>query len=197
MVACEFSGIAREAFKKRGHDAWSCDLLPTEIPGQHIQGDVLELLEEGWDLVIAHPPCTYLASAGLHYLKDNPARQVKLKEAFDFVLSLWNSPIERVCIENPIGRLNTTWYPPSQTIQPFYFGDNERKATCLWLKNLPILMYTEILPNPKPTVVYTRKTGKGKGKLYRDYYHSVGNAHDRSRAFPGVANAMAEQWGLL
>jgi len=173
LVACEFSGIVREAFRKRGHDAWSCDLLPTEIPGNHIQGDVLGILDDGWDLMITHPPCTYLASAGLHYLQDNPERQAKLEDAFQFILSLWESPIKQICIENPIGRLNTTWFAPSQTIQPFYFGDNERKATCLWLKHLPILMYTHILPNPKPTV----------------------NARDRSRTFPGIANAMAEQWG--
>ena len=195
LVACEFSGIVREAFRKRGHDAWSCDLLPTEILGNHFQGDVLEILGDGWDLMIAHPPCTYLASPGLHYLKGNSERQVELQKAFGLILRMWESPIKSICIENPRGWLNTNWYRPSQTIQPHYFGDNEVKTTCLWLKNLPILFFTHLLPKPKPTAVYTRKSGKKKGELYRDYYHSIGNARDRSRTFPGVARAMAEQWG--
>ncbi len=195
LIACEFSGIVREAFIKRGHDAWSCDLLPTEIPGNHIQGDVLEILNNGWELMIAHPPCTYLANSGLHYLSGNPVRQTKMQEAFNFVLKLWNSPINRVCIENPTGRLNTDWFTPSQTIQPYYFGDNERKTTCLWLKNLPILMYTHVLPNPKPRATYIRKTGKKKGQIYREYHHGVGSSHERSRTFQGIADAMADQWG--
>jgi len=202
LVACEFSGVVREAFRKRGHDAWSCDLLPTEIEGNHIQGDVLEILGDDWDLMIAHPPCTYLSNSGLHYLYSGKytglsrlERLDNISSAYQFVLRLWESPIERICIENPTGYLNTHWYAPSQVIQPYYFGEPNMKTTCLWLKNLPILMFNHILPKPKPAKEYVRKSGKKAGQIYRGYYHEGKNSYKRSKSFRGIANAMAEQWG--
>src|SRR5690349_922709 len=139
LVACEFSGIVRDAFIARGHDAVSCDLLPTERPGPHYQGDVRDLLGQGWDLMIAHPPCTYLTRAGARWWKD-PARQLAAEEAIAFVRQLWVAPIERIAIENPIGKLHQAMGRPQQIIQPWQHGHGETKATCLWLKNLPPLL---------------------------------------------------------
>lgn len=202
LIACEYSGVAREAFAERGHDVWSCDFLETEIPGNHIQDDVLKHLGDGWDMMIAHPPCTYLSNAGLHYLYSGRytglnrlERMERVSHAYHFVLELWAAPIEKICIENPPGYLNSHWYAPSQTIQPYYFGELEMKTTCLWLRNLPILMFSEILPKPKPSRVYVRKTGVKAGQVYRGYYHEGKNGHDRSRTFNGIAKAMAKQWG--
>ncbi len=193
LVACEFSGIVREAFAKRGHDAWSCDLLPTEIPSdKHIQGDVLEILDDcGWDLMIAHPPCTYLSRAGARWWKDEGRRE-KQVEAYDFVLRLRYAPIEKICVENPIGKLNKLWRYPDQTIQPYQFGHPYSKATCLWLKNLQPLIATNVLDNYQsflPSNTGARKSG-GKSQL-----GVVHNSTDASRTFQGIANAMAEQWG--
>ena len=142
LVACEFSGIVREAFAKRGHDAWSCDLLPTEIPGQHLQGDVLEIIKDGWDLMIAHPPCTHLAVSGARWFKDKKQEQ---EEALNFVRRLMNAPIAQICIENPISIISSKIRKPDQIIQPWMFGHGETKATCLWLKNLPQLEPTNIV----------------------------------------------------
>ena len=139
LVACEFSGIVREAFAERGHDAWSCDLLPTEIPGNHIQGDVLEILDQGWDMMIAHPPCTYLSYAAMG-VWDKPGRMEKRQEAIGFVKSLWNSGIPRIAIENPLGEL-IKWRQCDQIINPFDFGEPKRKRILLWLKNLPPLIF--------------------------------------------------------
>ncbi len=194
LIACEFSGIVREAFKRKGHDAWSCDLLPTEIPGQHIQGDVLEILNDNWDMMIAHPPCTYLSYAGLHYNKNNPNRQNKTKLAVEFVLKLWNSNIPKICIENPRGYLQN-WRKPDMEIHPYYFGDSELKRTCLWLKNIPPLMITGLMEKPKPYHSIIRKSGGKKGKVYNYYFHQNKTAHERSRTFKGIAEAMANQWG--
>ena len=199
LVACEFSGIVREAFKKRGHDAWSCDLLDTEIPGNHIKGDVLKILGEGWDLMIAHPPCTHLSKASGWCWKYKQQEQL---EAFKFVLELWEAPIQGVAIENPIGWLNTNWQPPAQIIHPYYFGDPYLKETCLWLKNLPRLTYvlqddmfykataTEPIANwVKPGNVRNRRFNRVPEGGNR-------NSCDRSRTFPQIAEAMAEQWGM-
>jgi len=194
LVACEYSGRTRDAFAALGHEAWSCDLLPTEIPGNHYRGDVRDILSNDWDLLIAHPPCTYLANAGLHYLKTKPERVRQLEDAFEFVLSLWNSPINQICIENPVGWLNTHWRKPSQKIQPYYFGEKELKTTCLWLKNLPPLWFTGVTEKPKPNGYVVRKSGKAIGKKYNYYWRQSKSAHDRSRTFNGIARAMAEQW---
>jgi hypothetical protein len=196
LVACEFSGVVREAFRKRGHDAWSCDLLPSEDDSKfHYQQDVLSVLNGSWDLMIAHPPCTYLAKCGLHYLKTRPERIEQHKKAFEFVKALWNCPISKICIENPAGWLNTNWIKPMQIIQPYYFGHNDRKETCLWLKGLPPLFRTNECDPIKPKKVWIRKTGPKAGKGYGSYWRDGKNAHDRSRTFQGIADAMAEQWG--
>jgi hypothetical protein len=146
LVACEFSGIVREAFRRRGHDAWSCDLLPTEIPGNHIQGDVLEILNDGWDLMIAHPPCTYLSSSGMHWTTRGLRDPSLTEDALDFVKTLLNAPIKNIALENPIGVISSRIRKPDQIIQPWMFGDDASKQTCLWLKNLPKLSYTKIIP---------------------------------------------------
>ena len=196
LVACEFSGIVREAFRKRGHDAWSCDLLPcSDRSAYHIEYDVRDWLRPGiWDLMIAHPPCTYLANAGLHYLKTQPDRQAKLEEAFTFVKQLWDAPINRICIENPNGWLNTHWMKPSQIVQPAFFGIMELKTTSLWLKNLPPLMAT-YYGKPEPKGYYIRQSGKQVGKKYNYYWRQGKDSHSRSITFPAIADAMAEQWG--
>lgn len=193
LIACEFSGIVREAFRARGHDAWSCDLLPTEIPGNHIQGDVLNILGNGWDLMIDHPPCTYLCNSGVRWLKGDPSRWLKRKEAIDFVISLWNSPIEKKCIENPIGCLSTKWYKPSQIIQPYDHGHPDWKSTCLWLSGLPILQPSVIM-FPEEIRCGGKKPGRVSSRLHR-LSPSEDRWKERSRTYPGIAKAMAEQWG--
>ena len=178
LVACEFSGRVRDAFTAHGHDAWSCDLLPSETPGNHIQDDVLLHLDDGWDLMIAHPPCTYLSRAGANLW---PIRRFQAYEAMTFVRCLFDCGIERIAIENPVGQLNKLWRYPSQTIQPFMFGDPFRKTTNLWLKNLPALFATNVTSG-RPSFV--DKIGQTKHRW-----------KERSRTFPGIAEAMALQWG--
>lgn len=194
LIACEFSGIVRDAFKAKGHDAWSCDLLPTGKTGKHIQDDVLKHLNDGWDLMIAHPPCTYLANAGLHYLKTRPERKTQLDNAFEFVKSIWSAPVKKICIENPIGWLNTHWTRPHQIIQPYFFGVQELKTTCFWLKGLPPLLAMNMTEKPKAKGFVIRKTGK-VGKKYNYHWRQSKSAHNRSRTFQCIANAMADQWG--
>jgi len=151
LVACEFSSVVRDPFRARGHDAWSCDLLPTEgDPQYHIQGDVLEVLDQGWDLMIAHPPCTYLSRAGARWR--TPERMEKAREALGFVLALWNAPVPRVVIENPIGLLKPWWRPPDQVIEPWYFGERFTKRTWLWFRGVPPLMATTVHPGATPWV---------------------------------------------
>ena len=178
LVACEFSGIVRDAFKARRHDAWSCDLLPTEREGQHIQDDVLKHLDEGWDLMIAHPPCTRLAVSGARWFKDNRQGQY---DAIGFFLQFAYSKIQKICIENPIGIMSSLYRKPDQIIQPWQFGHGETKATCLWLKGLPKLVATNIVPGRTPRV-HHESPGPNRWK-------------NRSRTFRGIADAMAEQWG--
>ena len=194
LVACEFSGIVREAFRAKGHDAWSCDLLPTEIPGQHIQGDILLVLNNTWDLMIAHPPCTYLSYAATS-VWNNPGRLEKRLEALDFFAKLWLAPIDKICVENPMGCASPTIAKYSQIIQPYQFGDTESKRTCLWLKNLPVLLHTDVV---KPKIYAYYKNGKKKGMpIYGNSYlkFSEDRGHIRSKFFPGIAKAMADQWG--
>ena len=198
LVTCEFSGIVREAFGKRGHDAWSCDLLSTEIKGRHIQDDVLKHLDDGWDLMIAFPPCTHLSKAGGWCWKYKQQEQL---EAFKFVLQLWESPIQRIAIENPVGWLNTNWQPPTQILHPYYFGDPYLKQTCLWLKNLPTLTY--VLRDDmfyKATAVEPIANWVKPGNVRTRRFNTVleggnRNSKDRSRTFPKIAEAMATQWG--
>lgn len=197
LIACEFSGRVRDAFIAKGHDAMSCDLLPSELPGPHYQGDIRDVLSEGWDLMVAHPPCTYLSYAANRYW-NKPGRKELRQDAFDFFMTMITAPINKVCVENPIGYPNTVFRKPDQIIQPYYFGDAAVKTTCLWLKNLPKLYYQKqdglflkatATDYPKP--VYFRKTD-GKAIHWTESNHGGKN---RSRTFQGIANAMAEQWG--
>lgn len=149
LIACEFSGIVRDAFADRGHDAMSCDLLPSERPGKHYQGDIVDVLETSYgqiDLMIAHPPCTYLCSSGLHWNHRTPGRDKLTQEAFDFVMCLLNADIPKIALENPVGRIGTAYHKADQVIQPWMFGEDASKATCLWLKGLPLLEPTKIIP---------------------------------------------------
>lgn len=181
LVACEFSGIVRDAFIERGHDAVSCDLLPSERPGPHIQGDVTpHLFEDGWDLIVAHPPCTYLAVSGARWFKD---RQKEQKDAIGFVALIMLARAERIAIENPVSVISSRIRKPDQIIQPWMFGHAETKATCLWLKGLPKLEPTNIVEGREPRVHYA-SPGPDRWK-------------ERSRTLPGIAAAMAEQWGAV
>lgn len=189
LIACEESGVVREAFKKKGHDAWSCDILPTAIPGQHIQGNVLEVLNDGWDMIIAHPPCTYLSNAGARFLypkgvlnKDRLALGMEAKKLF---MALYNANISKICIENPVSSRIFGLPEKTQSIEPYYFGEPFKKKTYLWLKNLSPLEPTDLLEKPESTKVagnWFNKGGKDRQK-------------NRSKTFQGIADAMAEQWG--
>lgn len=178
LIACEFSGIVREAFTKLGHDVTSCDLLPTEIPGKHYQGDVKDILGNGWDMMIAHPPCTHLAVSGARWFKDKKEEQAL---ALSFVWVLLNAPIEKIALENPISIISSQIRKPDQIIQPWQFSHGETKATCLWLKNLPLLKSTNIVEG-REARVHKASPGENRWK-------------ERSRTLQGIADAMAQQWG--
>ncbi len=179
LIACEFSGIVRDAFAKKGHDAWSCDLLPTERPGKHYQVDLWDVqIGDDWDLLIAHPPCTYLAVSGARWFKDRGKEQ---KDALNFVRLLLTAPVPRIALENPVSIISTRIRKPDQIIQPWMFGHGETKATCLWLKNLPLLRPTNIVEG-RETRIHKMSPSPDRGK-------------ERSRTFRGIAEAMAEQWG--
>ena len=181
LVACEFSGVVREAFARRGHDAWSCDLLPTEAPGKHLVGDALEVgaLWE-WDLLIAHPPCTHLAVSGARWFKGKARKQ---QAALRFVTDLMNLPVPRIAVENPVSVISSRVRKPDQIIQPWQFGHGETKTTCLWLKNLPSLKPTNIVDG-RVARVHRMPPSPDRWK-------------NRSRTYFGIAEAMAEQWGKL
>jgi len=224
LIGCEFSGIVREAFKAKGHDAWSCDLLDTEIPGNHIKGDVLEILNDGWDMMVAHPPCTYLTSANTYINRGcskytaEEAEELR-HEAVLFFFALADAPIPKICIENPIGIMSRIYRKPNQIIQPWEFGHAESKATCFWLKGLPILKPTKYAdwkryrcrcggvfeaelgkygcPNCAGEMgaarpLWDNQTKSGQNKL------SPGpeRAKLRSKTYQGIAKAMAEQWNF-
>lgn len=178
LVACEFSGVVREAFRRQGHDAVSCDLLESEIPGTHHQGDVRDIMHNGWDLMVAHPPCTRLAVSGARWFK---GREQEQAEALDFVRELMAAPISRIAIENPISVISSRIRKPDQIIQPWQFGHGETKATCLWLKNLPKLRPTNIVDG-RAQRVFRMPPSPDRWKM-------------RSRSYAGIAEAMAEQWG--
>ncbi len=193
LVACEFSGTVRDAFKVFGHDAWSCDLLPTEKEGNHYQGDVFDIIEDGWDLMIAHPPCTYLASVGLNWNNRVEGRWQKTEEALEFIQRLLNAAIPRIALENPVGIISTRIRKPDQIINPFQFGHPQRKATCLWLKNLPKLISTnEVIPEEGI------RDKNGKLRYFVDQQARTKDRWKiRSRTFQGIAEGMAAQWGSL
>lgn len=199
LIACEFSGTVRDAFAKRGHDAWSCDLEPTDLPGQHYQGSVLDILNDGWDMMIAHPPCTYLTVTGNKWFKDEykdrfPTRQQDRKDAIEFFMALANANINKIAIENPIGIMSSTWRKPNQIIQPWHYGHEATKSTCLWLKNLPLLQPTNIVSKGE---FVTFKSGKRMTKWYAEAasLSPKERAKVRNKTFQGIADAMAEQWG--
>lgn len=193
LVACEYSGVVRDAFIARGHDAVSCDLLQTEANGPHYKGDVRDIINDGWDMMIAHPPCTYLCSSGLHWNKRVEGRAEKTEEALEFVAMLLGSRIPHIALENPIGCISTRIRKPDQTIQPWQFGHDASKATCLWLKNLPPLTPTSIV---QPRIVGGKKrwgnqTDSGQNRLPP----SAERWKIRSTTYQGIADAMADQWG--
>lgn len=180
LVACEFSGTVRDAFIARGHDAMSCDLLPTEKPGPHYQGDVRDVLGKGWDLMIAHPPCTHLAVSGARWFAEKAHEQA---EALEFVRLLMDADIPRIAIENPVSIISSRIRKPSQVIQPWQFGHGEVKGTCLWLKNLPILQPTQIVEG-REARIHRMPPSADRWKL-------------RSMTYQGIADAMADQWGRV
>lgn len=179
LVACEFSGAVRRALRERKHDAWSCDLLPAEDGSpHHLQCDVLGLLGDGWDMLIAHPPCTHLAVSGARWFKEKLEQQA---HALEFVRTLLAAPVPRIALENPVSIISSRIRKPDQILQPWQFGHGETKATCLWLKNLPRLRPTRIVSG-RAARVHRMPPGPERWK-------------ERSRTFPGIAAAMAEQWG--
>ena len=180
LVACEFSGVVRDAFARRGHEAWSCDLLPSETPGDHFQCDVRLILDANWDLMIAHPPCTHLAVSGARWFKHKGHLQ---DEALQFVRDLLNAPIPMIALENPVSIISTRIRKPDQIIQPWQFGHGETKATCLWLKGLPLLSSTNVVSGREARI---HKMPPGPDRW-----------RERSRTYTGIAEAMAEQWSII
>lgn len=179
LIACEYSGTVRDAFIAAGHDAISCDLLPTEVPGPHYQGDVINIIGDGWDMMIAHPPCTHLAVSGARWFH---LKQQEQQEALDFVRLLMNAPIPRIAIENPVSIISSRIRKPDQVIQPWMFGHGETKATCLWLKGLPKLTPTNVVEGREQRI-HKMPPSPDRWKL-------------RSTTYKGIAAAMAQQWSL-
>lgn len=185
LIACEFSGIVRDSFRELGHEAYSCDLISCERPGHHILNDVRNIINNttGWDMMIAHPPCTHLAVSGARWFK---GKELEQAAALEFVSFLMDAPIDKICIENPVSIISTRIRKPDQIIQPWQFGHEETKTTCLWLKNLPKLEHTSVCE-----IRNRNLTPSGQNKLGP----SPDRWKDRSRTYPGIAQAMAEQWG--
>ena len=192
LVACEYSGTVRDAFIRQGHDAMSCDLLPTDAPGPHYQGDVADIINDGWDMMIAHPPCTYLSVSGMHWTARGLRDPQLTEDALAFVKFLMDAPIERIAVENPISVISSRIRKPDQIINPWQFGNDASKRTCLWLKGLPLLTPTEII---EPRIVNGKKrwanqTDSGQNRLPP----SEDRWKIRSETYEGIANAMAKQW---
>lgn len=181
LVACEYSGAVRDAFRALGHFALSCDLLPSDVPGPHYQGDVSDVLDAGWDLMIAHPPCTYLSVSGMHWTRRGLRDPQLTEDALSFVRLLMDAPIPRIAVENPISVISSRIRKPDQIIQPWQYGHGETKATCLWLKELPKLTPTNVVDG-RESRVWRLPPSKNRWKI-------------RSTTFPGIAQAMAQQWG--
>jgi hypothetical protein len=193
LVACEYSGIVRDAFRARGHDAMSCDILPTESPGPHYQGDVRDVLDQPWDLMVAHPPCTYLSVSGMHWTKRGLRDPQLTEDALDFVRLLMGAHVPKIALENPVSVISSRIRKPDQIVQPYHFGHDASKKTCLWLKNLPPLRPTEMI---EPRTVNGRQrwgnqTDSGQNKLAP----SDDRWKIRSATYHGIADAMADQWG--
>tara|TARA_R110000803_G_scaffold48712_3_gene101257 strand:+ start:716 stop:1312 length:597 start_codon:yes stop_codon:yes gene_type:complete len=193
LVACEYSGTVRDAFIRKGHDAMSCDLLPTDVDGPHYQGDVFDIISDNWDLMVAHPPCTYLCSSGLHWNKRRPERAQQTEDALEFVQRLLYAPVGKIALENPVGCISTRIRKYNQMVQPYEYGHNASKRTCLWLKNLPTIVPTDYIP---PRMVDGKKrwdnqTDSGQNKLPP----SADRWKLRAETYQGIADAMASQWG--
>jgi len=193
LVACEFTGRVRDAFIAKGHDAMSCDILPTESPGPHHQGDVIPLLSQGWDMMIAFPPCTYLSASGMHWTRRGLRDPALTESALGFVRALLDAPIPKIALENPVGVISSRIRKPAQIISPWQFGHDASKRTCLWLKGLPMLMPTQLI---EPRIVNGRKrwgnqTDSGQNRLAP----SADRWKLRSATYAGIAQAMADQWG--
>ena len=180
LVACEYSGKVRDAFIEAGHDAVSCDILPTEKPGPHYKGDVRDILYDGWDMLIGFPPCTHLASSGARWFKEKQA-DGRQQDGIDFFMLLANSGIPKIALENPVGIMSSRYRKPDQIIQPWQYGHGETKATCLWLKNLPLLQPTCVVEGREPRM-WKLSPSKDRAKI-------------RSETYQGIADAMALQWG--
>jgi len=189
LVACEYSGVVRDAFITQGHYAMSCDLLPTDVAGPHYQGDVFDIIRDGWDLMVAHPPCTYLSVSGMHWTTRGLRDPQLTEDALTFVELLMNAPIERIAIENPVSIISSRIRKPDQIIQPWWFGHDASKKTCLWLKNLPLLTPTNMLDGDSKTR-RGNQTASGQNKLppSKDRWKL------RSATYKGIADAMAAQW---
>lgn len=195
LVACEYSGTVRDAFIARGHYAMSCDLLPTDKPGPHYQGDVLDIINEGWDLMIAHPPCTYLSVSGMHWTTRGLRDPQLTEDALEFVRVLLNAPIPRIALENPVSVISSRIRKPDQIVQPHEYGHDASKKTCLWLKGLPLLKPTNQIPGRlvNGRMRWGNQTDSGQNKLAP----SADRWKIRSETFHGIADAMADQWGSL
>jgi site-specific DNA-cytosine methylase len=195
LIACEFSGTVRDAFTKLGHDAWSCDLEPTQTEGNHYQGDMFNIVNDGWDLIIAHPPCTHLAVSGARHFEKKRA-DGRQQQGIDFFMRVANIDVPRLAVENPIGIMSTLYRKPEQIIQPWEYGHGTTKATCLWLKGLPLLKPTNIVDKGE---VVTFASGKRMSKWFYESSHLPPKERERMRnkTFQGIADAMADQWGIF
>lgn len=193
LIACEFSGVVRDAFTSKGWDAWSCDVVPTDKAGNHYQCDVLSVLDKGWDMMIAHPPCTYLCSMGVWWNHKRPIRWALTDAAEKFFMEMMNANIPMISVENPVGIMSTRFRKPDQIVNPWMFGDKANKPTCLWLKNLPLLTPTKIVDKGK---FYVKKNGQRMSA----WSHITSGTRKELRAkiasttFKGIAEAMADQW---
>jgi hypothetical protein len=195
LIACEFSGTVREAFAKLGHDVTSCDLEPTSLPGKHYQGDVNDIINDGWDMMIAFPPCTHLAVSGARHFEQK-RKDGRQQQGIDFFMSIINAPIPKIAVENPIGIMSSLYKKPNQIIHPYHFGHEASKSTCLWLKELPLLNHTNVVSKGE---FVTFPSGKRMTKWYADSAknNAVTRTKIRNTTFQGIADAMADQWGKL
>ena len=190
LVACEYSGTVRDAFIRQGHEAMSCDLLPTDVPGPHYEGPVEDIIGDGWDLMLAFPPCTYLCSSGMHWTVRGLRDPQLTEDALGFVRALLDAPVPKIALENPVGCISTRIRKPDQVIQPWMFGHAESKTTCLWLKGLSLLEPTDVLEKPA-SGRWENQTASGQNKLAP----SKDRWKIRSKTYAGIAGAMASQWG--
>ena len=198
LVACEYSGVIRDAFIRHGHDAISCDLLPSDSDfGPHYQGDVFDIIQDGFDLMIAHPPCTYLCVPGAHYLHKQPDRWQKMLEGKEFFMRLFSYGIDKMCIENPVPHKYAQLPKYDQIVHPWQFGHEQSKRTCLWLKGLPELIPTQVMHNHGDRYERSPAQQAKYGKWSNSKWYATSSAHERARTFQGIADAMAEQWGNI